>query len=91
MVGHVDQECVQTLDDSVVALGHGEKASGCISTLRSASLAPIDPFSDTVGDPVTQLLRDIASKEMPPRSWRRATAPACAVVMLPTSFEVEPD
>jgi hypothetical protein len=42
--------------------GYGEKASGFISTLRSALLAAFDPFSDsTAGDPVAQLLRDIAA------------------------------
>jgi len=42
--------------------GHGEKASGFMSTLRSALQAAFDSFIDSkAGDPDAQLLRDIAA------------------------------
>jgi len=41
---------------------YDEKASGFISTLRSALLPTFDPFRDpNADDPVAQLLRDIAA------------------------------
>jgi len=74
--------------------GGGEKASVFISTLRSALLSAIDPFSDsTAGDPAALLLRAVATttqRGIAAAVVKARNALVSAVVMLPTSCGAGP-